>query len=196
MVPPLVMALLVREKPLVLVGLEFTVVGADGEDEAGVIEAGAVVLDDRGTVDEVFGAIDGVAVGVGAGAEVAAVGLKAVVMGAAVRGAGAGRGLAFGLGTFRGATFKPEVFKPEVFNPEVFNAAEADAMLPVVTEVRAIIVANQRDALRFVSTGVEGEVGEVPCFVMTSRYGVTLNRRWESRNSFRQLLQRFLRLGS
>jgi hypothetical protein len=190
MVPPLVMALLVSEKPLMFGDLGLTVVLAGG------IEAVAVVLDDRGTVDEVFGAIDGVAVGVGAGAEVAAVGLKAVVMGAAVRGAGAGRGLAFGLGTFRGATFKPEVFKPEVFNPEVFNTAEADAMLPVVTEARAIIVANQRAALRFVPTGDEGEVGEVPCFVMTSRYGPTLNRRWESRNSFRQLLQRFLRLGS
>jgi hypothetical protein len=148
MVPPLVMALLVREKPLVFGELGFTVVGADGEDEPEGIEAGAVVLDDRGTVDQVFGAIDGVAVGVGAGAEVAAVGLKAVVMGAAVRGAGAGRGLAFGLGTFRGATFKPEVF-----NPEVFNTAEADAMLQVVTEARAIIVANQRAALRFVPTG-------------------------------------------
>jgi hypothetical protein len=163
MVPPLVMALLVREKPLVFGELGFTVVGADGEDEPEGIEAGAVVLDDRGTVDQVFGAIDGVAVGVGAGAEVSAVGLKAVVVGAAVRGAGAGRGLAFGLGTFRGATvkpevfkpeaFKPEVFNPEVFNPEVFNTAEADAMLQVVTEARAIIVANQRAALRFVPTG-------------------------------------------
>jgi hypothetical protein len=186
MVPPFVIALLVREKPLVFGELGLTVVLAGGADEAGGIEAVAVVLDDRGTVDEVFGAIDGVAVGVGAGAEVSAVGLKAVVMGAAVRGAGAGRGLAFGLGTFRGATVKPEVL----------NAAEADAMMPVVTEARPIIVANQRAALRFVPTGDEGEVGEVPCFVMTSRYGVTLNRRWESRNSFRQLLQRFLRLGS
>jgi hypothetical protein len=153
MVPPLVMALLVREKPLVFGELGFTVVGADGEDEPEGIEAGAVVLDDRGTVDQVFGAIDGVAVGVGAGAEVSAVGLKAVVVGAAVRGAGAGRGLAFGLGTFRGATVKPEVFKPEAFKPEVFNTAEADAMLQVVTEARAIIVANQRAALRFVPTG-------------------------------------------
>jgi hypothetical protein len=188
MLPPFVMALLVSEKPLVFGELGFTIVVADGDGEAGGIKAGAVVLDDCGTVDEVFGAIDGVAVGLGVGAEVvvAAVGLKVVVRGAATRGAGAGRGLAFGLGTFRGATFKPEVF----------NAVEADAMLPVVTEASAIIVANQRDALRFVPTGDEGEVGEVPCFVMTSRYGPTLNRRWESRNSFRQLLQRFLRLGS
>jgi hypothetical protein len=201
MLPPLAMALLVSEKPPVFVELGFTIVVADGAEETGGIElagieVGAGVIDERGTVDGEFKTIVAVEVGLGAAVvTVVVVGGNTVVVVAVVRGAGAGRGMPFGLGWFRAATL----------NPEVLTATEADAILPVVIKATAIVVAIavivvmavvQRAALRFVPTGDEREVEEVFGFVMTSPYGGTLNRHWESRNSFRQLLQRFLRLGS
>jgi hypothetical protein len=187
------MALLVSEKPLVFLELGFPIVVVDDAEETGgivlaSIEVGAGAIDERGTVDEGFKTIVDVRVALGAAV------VTVVVVGGntVVRGAGAGRGTAFGLGMLRA----------ETLNPEVLTAAEADATLPVVTNATVIIVVTvvmaviQRAALRFVPTGDEREVEGVLGFVMTSPYGPTLNRHWESRNSFRQLLQRFLRLGS
>jgi hypothetical protein len=202
MLPPLVMALLVSEKPLVCVELGSTIVVGDGAEEAigievagievaGIEVAGVkVALDDLGTVDEEFKTTVDLGVRLGTVVVVVgAVGNRTVVVGALVRGPGIGRWMPFDLGVFRAETFRPEVLK----------ATEADAMLPVVTNaivVIVVIVVIQRAAFPFVPPASEIEVEEVFCFVMTSRYGVTLNRHWGSRNTFRQLLQRFLRLGS
>jgi hypothetical protein len=187
------MALLVREKPPVLVVLaaatvvvvtgrfgvgalvvagepEFTVVVAVGVNEAGVKGVGSASgFEDFGSVDEdLADAVD----------EVAVVAEDAIVVSAVVvgllgvgRGVGAGRRVTTDLGAFRGA---------------VVVAAEAEATpIPAVIEERAIVAAIHRAAVR-----------EVRCWVMPATYELDLKPHWESKNSFRQLPQRSLRLAS
>jgi hypothetical protein len=193
------MALLVREKPLVLVGLAgtavvvvtgrfsvgglvvggepgFTVVADTGANEVGgKAVGGASGFEDFGSVDEGFAAV--VVVGsLGAAVVVVVVGdvvWAAVVVGlaGAVRETGAGRPEAVDLGAFRGA---------------LMVAAEADATaIPAVIVARATIAVIHRAA-----------VGEVRCWVMPATYELDLKPHWESENSFRQHPQRSLRLGS
>jgi hypothetical protein len=198
MVPPFVMALLVREKPLVLVGLVGTAVGVvTGRFSGGLVvggEPGFTIVADTGANEfggravgdasgfEDFGSVDEglapvVVVGsLGAAGVVAVVGgvvCAAVVVGiaGAVRGAGAGRRVTTDLGTFRTA---------------LLVAAEAEAtVIPAVIEARAIVAAIHRAAVR-----------EVRCWVMQATYELDLKPHWESENCFRQLPQRSLRLGS
>jgi hypothetical protein len=91
-------------------------------------------------------------------------------MAGAVRGAGAGRRVTTDLGTFRTAL--------------LVAAAEA-TVTPAIIEARATIAAIHRAAVR-----------EVRCWVMPVTYAPDLKPHWESENSFRQLSQRSLRLGS
>jgi hypothetical protein len=155
------MALLVREKPLVLVELAgaavvvvtgrfsvgglvvggepgFTVVAATGASEVGVRGVGgASGFEDFGSVDEglapivVVGSLDAAGVVPVVGGVVCA----AVVVGlaGAVRGVGAGRRVTTDLGTFRAA---------------LLVAAEAEAtVIPAVIEARATIAVIHRAAV-------------------------------------------------
>jgi hypothetical protein len=215
MVPPLVMALLVSERPLVFGELGFTVMGADG-----VAEIGATWFDDFGSVDEVF-TKTGTAVGVEPGAGVVVgvvcpriVGRVEDAIGLG-RAEGAGFTTARGLGVFRVAVlsagaFGADAFSKDVFSKDVLSAAvfsagvfsaaalgvpEADPMVPVVTEAMNT-APTQRATVRFGLPGSAGKVAEVRCLDMHSPYGMVLKPHWETTSSFQQLPQRFLRLGS
>jgi hypothetical protein len=137
------------------------------------------------------------------------------------RAEGAGFTTARGLGVFRAAAlsadafgpdaFSKDVFSKDVFSKDVFSAAvfsaavfsaaalgapEADPMVPVATEAMAIATLIQRSTVRFGLPGSAGKVEEVRCLDMHSPYGMVLKPHWETKSSFQQLLQRFLRLGS
>jgi hypothetical protein len=154
----------------------FTVVADTGASEiGGKAVGGASGFEDFGSVDEVFAPI--VVVGsldaAGVVAVVGGVVCAAAVVGlaGAVRGVGAGRRVTTDLGTFRAA---------------LMVAAEAEGtVIPAVIEARATIAAIHRAA-----------VGEVRCWVMPATYELDLKPHWESKNSFRQLPQRSLRLAS
>jgi hypothetical protein len=172
MVPPFVIALLVREKPLVLVALAgtavvvvagrfgvgglvvggepgLTVVDAIGTSEVGVkAVGGASGFEDFGSVDEVFAADVVVVVGsLGAGAVVAAV-VGGVVWAAVVVGL---TGATRGVGAGRRVTTDLGTFPAAMM-----VAAEAEATVnPAVIDARAIAAAIHRAA-----------VGEVRCWVM------------------------------
>jgi hypothetical protein len=190
------MALLVREKPLVLValagaavvvatgrfgvgalvvagepGLTVVAVGASEVGAKGV--GGASGFEDFGSVDEVFAAAVAEVAVVVVNVVVGGVVWPTVVVGLAgvVRGAGAGRLATMDLGGFRAA---------------LMVAAEAEGtVIPTAIEARAIVAVIHRAA-----------VGEVRCWVMPATYELDLKPHWESENSFRQLPQRSLRLGS
>jgi hypothetical protein len=104
---------------------------------------------------------------------------------------GAGFTTARGLGAFRAAAFSAAVF-----SAVARWAPEADPMVPVATEAMAIATLIQRATVRFGLPGSAGKVEEVRCLDMHSPYGMVLKPHWETKSSFQQLPQRFLRLGS
>ncbi len=118
----------------------------------------------------------------------------------------AGFATARGLGVFRAAAFSADAFSKDVFSAAVFSAAvfsaaalcapEADPMVPAVTEAMVIAALIHRAPVRFGLPGAAGKVEEVRCLDMHSPYGLVLKPHWETKNSFQQLPQRFLRLGS
>jgi hypothetical protein len=127
------------------------------------------------------------------------------------RAEGAGFTTARGLGVFRVAALSADAFGPDAFSKDVFSkdvlsaavfsaaalgAPETDPMVPVVTEAMAIAALIQRATVRFGLPGAAGKVEEVRCLDMHSPYGMVLKPHWETKRSFQQLPQRFLRLGS
>jgi hypothetical protein len=125
---------------------------------------------------------------------------------ATARGLGVFRAAAFSAGAFGADAFSNDVFSKDVFSKDVFSAdvfsaaalgaPEADPMVPVVTEAMAIAALIQRTTVRFGLPGSAGKVEEVRCLDMHSPYGMVLKPHWETKSSFQQLPQRFLRLGS
>jgi hypothetical protein len=103
---------------------------------------------------------------------------------------------AFGADAFSAGVFSAGVFSVDVFSAAALGVPEADPMVPVVTEAMAIAALIQRATVRFGLPGSAGKVEEVRCLDMHSPYGLVLKPHWETRSSFQQLLQRFLRLGS
>ena len=194
MVPPLVIALLVSENPLVFVEPGIATAVVDGAVEVGepmIVVVGGFEL---GGVELVPGTVDAVESFRADGIDEPVITVEEVF--GALTGPGLGRG-GFGRGAGRAGPFGRGAFRATA----VVAARALPAMgpvAPVTMLARATAAANHRGVGRFTQfcsfTG--GEDGKFCSWVMPSRYGLVLKSYWEPENSFHTDPQRFLRLGS